>query len=274
MRLILLVFSLLLILPGNSIAASFDCSKATTKAEKMVCANPELSRLDESLSRAYRAVQKRFGKAAVRNQRVWLLLRDGCSDESCLKMLYEWRIKELESPEYAAKPRRGTGAGKNAPSYFSETPIRSIDEIIEGCFADKQCASYAESLIPRFSKESGIYEESELRKMLKHCLATQTSMNTCAGFMLFVLENEFADVHSDAIKPAGERCEIAMEKRQYSWENQIGSICQREASEEAEGGSQYGGVYVSCVGKRYRERIQALRSLGTCEPCSKCLNLP
>lgn len=104
MGLILLVFSLLLILPGKSIAASFDCSKATTRTEKMVCANPELSQLDESLSRAYRAVQKRFGKAAARDQRWWLLLRDECSDESCLKLRYELRIEELKSPEYAAKP--------------------------------------------------------------------------------------------------------------------------------------------------------------------------
>jgi len=170
MRAILFALSLLLISPGNSIAASVDCSKATTKVEKMVCASAELSKLDESLSRAYQAVQKRFGKAAVRDQRYWLLLRDGCWDESCLKMLYEWRIKELESPGYAAQPRRGTGAGKNAPTYFSETPIRSIDEMIEGCFANQQCASYAESLIPRFSKESGIYED-RLRETLKHCLA-------------------------------------------------------------------------------------------------------
>ena len=273
MRSIPLVLSLLLILPGNSIAASFDCSKATTKAEKMVCANPELSRLDESLSRAYRAVQKRFGKAAVRDQRWWLLLRDGCSDESCLKLSYKLRIEELESPEYAAKPRRGTGAGKNAPSYFSETPIRSIDEMIEGCFADKQCASYAEPLIPRYSKESNI-DEDTLRETLKHCLAYEQSMYICSGFMLFVLENEFADVLSDAIEPAGERCEIAMEKRQYSWGNKIGSICERKAFEESGGGTMYTGVVISCVEDRYRERIEALRSLGTCEPCSMCLNLP
>jgi len=63
-------------------------------------------------------------------------------------------------------------------------------------------------------------------------------MNICAGFQLFALENEFADVLSDAIKPAGERCEIAMEKRQYSWYNQIASTCEREAFEEA-GGVRY-----------------------------------
>jgi hypothetical protein len=187
-------------------------------------------------------------------------------------MLYELRIKELESPEYAATPRRGTGAGKNAPTYFSETPIRSIDSMIEGCFADKQCASYAESLIPRFLKEWGMLE-TELRETLKDCIAGTSSMTTCEGFELFVLENEFADLLSDAIIPAGERCEDAMEKRQYSWEYQIASICESEAFQER-GTSMYSSSVLVCKSTRYRERIEALRSLGTCKPCSKCLNLP
>ena len=272
MRSIPLVLFLLLISPGNSIAASFDCSKATTKVETMVCANPELSRLDESLSRAYQVVQNRYGKAAVLDQRQWLLLRDGCSTKSCLKSLYEDRIKELESPGYVAR-LRGTGAGRRAPSYFSETPIRSIDDIIEGCFADKECASYAESLIPRFSEITGFYE-NEVRETLKHCIANQLNMNVCAFFWVFALENEFADVLSDAIKPAGKRCEMAMEKRQDTWASQTYLKCNHEAFEQIGQGTAYAGVLNSCIADMYRQRIPALRSLGTCEPCSKCLNLP
>ena len=128
------------VIPSAILAASFDCSKATTKVEKMVCASPELSQLDESLSRAYQAVQKRFGKAAVLDQMWWLHRRDKYTNEIGLKMHYERRIKELESPEYVAQPRRGTGAGKKAPTYFSETPIRSIDEMIEGSGSDRATA--------------------------------------------------------------------------------------------------------------------------------------
>lgn len=265
------------VIPSVILAASFDCSKATTKVEKMVCASPELSRLDESLSRAYQAAQKRFGKAAVLDQMRWLHRRDEYTNETLLKMHYESRIKELESAEYAAQPRRGTGAGRRAPSYFSETPIRSIDEMLEGCFANQKCASYAASLIPRYSKESGI-DEDALRKTLKDCLADNSSMCICAGFQLFALENEFADVLSDAIEPAGERCEIAMEKHQETWEDQAAAKCDREARKEACDGTICGSIYpcifLSCMEERYRERIKKLRSLGTCEPCSKCLNLP
>ena len=32
-------------------AASFDCNKATTETEKVICADPELSALDESIAK-------------------------------------------------------------------------------------------------------------------------------------------------------------------------------------------------------------------------------
>ncbi|MHB1677390.1 MAG: lysozyme inhibitor LprI family protein [Sulfuriferula sp.] len=34
-------------------AASFDCGKVVTKVEKLVCANPEISKLDDTLGKAY-----------------------------------------------------------------------------------------------------------------------------------------------------------------------------------------------------------------------------
>ena len=37
-------------------SASFDCAKATTKIEKVICANPKLSELDEKLSALYKKV--------------------------------------------------------------------------------------------------------------------------------------------------------------------------------------------------------------------------
>lgn len=258
-------------------ASSYNCAKAKTKAEKIVCSSPELSKLDESLSQAYQVVLKRFGKAAVSDQRWWLLRRDDCKNKTELEMLYKSRIDELINPDYTAQPRRGTGAGRKAPTYFSETPPQSIDILMEGCFNDQECARYSESLIPRYSKESNI-DEKVLKETLKDCLANNSSMKVCAGFELFVLENEFADVLSDAIEPAGEHCENTMQKRQYTWENHIAAKCDREAREEAcDGnvcGTIYGSIYISCTSNSFLKRIKAIRSLGVCKPCSKCLNLP
>ena len=50
--LILGIFFLLMI-AGNVHAAGFDCVKASTEVEKMICDDDELSRLDESLNTAY-----------------------------------------------------------------------------------------------------------------------------------------------------------------------------------------------------------------------------
>jgi uncharacterized protein len=43
-------------------AASFDCGKATTKVEKMICADPKISALDDALARAY---QNMMNKASI-----------------------------------------------------------------------------------------------------------------------------------------------------------------------------------------------------------------
>ena len=43
----------LMFLLTTSRAASFDCGKALTKVEKLICGDTELSKLDESLNKAY-----------------------------------------------------------------------------------------------------------------------------------------------------------------------------------------------------------------------------
>ena len=79
-------------------AASFDCGKASTKVEKFVCGNAELSRLDEDLSNAYHQALQRddVKRSAIEGQRQWLKNeRNACADVECIKEAYERRIKEL-----------------------------------------------------------------------------------------------------------------------------------------------------------------------------------
>ena len=64
------------LMPHLLMAASFDCTKATTAQEKAICADPELSRLDDSMSADYRAAMAWLppaGKPFLREaQREWL----------------------------------------------------------------------------------------------------------------------------------------------------------------------------------------------------------
>ena len=55
-------------------AASFDCSKATTETEKAICADPELSALDESIAKEFFALDKkgRYFDDIVTKQKEWI----------------------------------------------------------------------------------------------------------------------------------------------------------------------------------------------------------
>lgn len=77
--------------------ASFDCGKASTKVERLICDNPYISELDDKLSAAYKAALKNKQQAtAIRAvQRDWLEVRDECDTALCLLSSYEDRLKAL-----------------------------------------------------------------------------------------------------------------------------------------------------------------------------------
>jgi uncharacterized protein len=73
---------------------SFDCTKATTKVEKMICADEELSKLDEKLSEVYTSFYL-LTKEIKTDQRAWMKQRNQCQDNTCVQTLYKQRIEEL-----------------------------------------------------------------------------------------------------------------------------------------------------------------------------------
>ncbi len=87
-----------LALNGAVQAASFDCAKAQSKVEKLICADAELSKLDEDLAAAYVAAIKDAGNAGVRQtQKQWAAQRNSCTEVVCVKDAYVKRIAELLS---------------------------------------------------------------------------------------------------------------------------------------------------------------------------------
>jgi uncharacterized protein len=80
-------------------AASFDCQKATSDVEKLICGNSELSRLDDDLSKAYRKTleQTLFKKYIIGTQKKWLKnVRNACQNTQSLRNAYKARIRELK----------------------------------------------------------------------------------------------------------------------------------------------------------------------------------
>ena len=73
-------------------AASFACEKAQSRIEQTICADAELSQLDEYLARYYGGARAALGTGAAclgADQRSWLSkILNACTDTACLKKAY------------------------------------------------------------------------------------------------------------------------------------------------------------------------------------------
>lgn len=92
------VFSIIFLGVLFVFGASFDCTKATSKVEKMICTDPELSALDENLSKTFKeAMNATDDKNQLKeNQYYWLKYdRNTCTSRQCLNSLHNLRIAHL-----------------------------------------------------------------------------------------------------------------------------------------------------------------------------------
>lgn len=81
-------------------AASFNCSKAQSNIEHMICGSPTLSQLDDELAALYReALSKVSDPADLRViQRSWITnSRDRCKDSQCVESAYRIKLVDLQS---------------------------------------------------------------------------------------------------------------------------------------------------------------------------------
>ena len=79
-------------------AAGFNCAKAKTDTEKLICADGELGKLDATLTKLYAKTLISSGDpdAIASVERDWLKTeRNKCGTTDCLKLAYHARIKQL-----------------------------------------------------------------------------------------------------------------------------------------------------------------------------------
>ncbi|MBI1890488.1 MAG: DUF1311 domain-containing protein [Burkholderiales bacterium] len=89
-----------------ALAAGFDCTKAKTQIELMICGDANVSALDSQLSAAFQSAMQKTPdrKALGDNQRNWLKnIRDLCKTIDCLNHTYRERIAYLEKPQPESK---------------------------------------------------------------------------------------------------------------------------------------------------------------------------
>jgi uncharacterized protein len=78
-------------------AASFDCRKAGTAIEKMICGDQRLSALDEALASSFKEAMRTNPGTARPAQLEWLKQRNACQDVACVAAAYQSRISDLRS---------------------------------------------------------------------------------------------------------------------------------------------------------------------------------
>ena len=85
---------------NNPFAPSFDCIKASTGQERLICSDRELSKLDVDMASAYADARQKAAdvNALKAEQRLWLRnSQKTCSDKDCLVAAYQSRIAELNN---------------------------------------------------------------------------------------------------------------------------------------------------------------------------------
>ena len=90
---------------NQNIQASFDCAKASTRVEKLICSDSELASLDIELANVYANTRNSLdagGKKALLNeQRKWIDEYNQCVDKSCVQQQMQERIRALQN--YSSK---------------------------------------------------------------------------------------------------------------------------------------------------------------------------
>jgi len=86
-------------LSGFLQAASFDCARATTNVEKMICSDEKLSNLDEEMAFVYKeALANHEDETGIKSSQInWLTKhRNTCATIDCVRKAHAWKIRILK----------------------------------------------------------------------------------------------------------------------------------------------------------------------------------
>jgi uncharacterized protein len=131
----LLLFSAALGAALPAQAASFNCRKAHSYTEKLVCGDAELSALDDTLEAARKAALATTRDKRAFRKRVdekWLEREKGCHDRACVLAWYETRIAELRGEAtgaltQAAAAINRNGGAKAGPAHAQDAAKAATD---------------------------------------------------------------------------------------------------------------------------------------------------
>lgn len=146
----------------SSRAAGFDCNKASTKVEKMICGDQGLNDLDEQLSKAYRQVLATATNQEIdamkQDQREWLKKRNQMNTAGELTELYLERIESLHEM-IQSKSGNGQAQPAQAPQVqpHPEEPQQSVQAQTES--AQQKQAEEPQQAVKTDTSQSRTHQE-------------------------------------------------------------------------------------------------------------------
>ncbi len=154
----LLLFWLLIIISNYSLSASFDCEKASTNIEVMICSDTSLSQRDVELAKLYKEVLSKATAAKKieirRGQRDWLKKsRNICLNSDCILSSYSDRSSELIAINNAIYNEERKKLRLETTNYYHSLAID--DDPLTGVWSD-----FTESMnyYTLYKKENETYE--------------------------------------------------------------------------------------------------------------------
>lgn len=114
--------------PRRTTSPSFDCAKARSTTEKLICGDEELARMDLDLGRLHQRAKEAAPdrRAFQRNSDAeWQQREDTCRDRECLRNWYAERRQELSAAAAAPRPAvRAEPVVRAAPVERDDAPPR------------------------------------------------------------------------------------------------------------------------------------------------------
>ena len=172
-------YGLLVLLSAFYICAhaepSFDCSKASTSVEKMICADSHLGNLDGLLATNYGALfgstyglDEEGSKQVKLSQKEWMKKRNACTTTECVASAYKSRIEEIcEIPVVSGVNYCQSWDSLENHNSVSAKPSDGINDIIsynENSGVEKKLEPYSINeiigLVQNSIDENGIYKGS------------------------------------------------------------------------------------------------------------------
>ena len=129
-----LLLALFAAIAGVAHGASFDCQRAGTRVEHLICDSVDLDSLDAQLQGAYAgALDRSLRPEHVKAQQVaWLKSREACADPKCLITLYQRRIESLgaQSDEPPACQEQNTIGMNSCMAEYSRRAKSELDRYL------------------------------------------------------------------------------------------------------------------------------------------------